>query len=79
MTIIAKITTEERDAELAAHIRAADLEIARFMQRLAPTGNLLAARQRLAAALAARQRLAAALEAIQSKEWTTEQILEREG
>lgn len=71
MTVTAKITTTERDAAIAEHIRAARLEINRVMQRLAPVGNLIVARQQLAAALAVVEP--------QVEEWTVDEILQSEG
>ena len=72
MTINARITTSERDAAILRHLLSADLELARVLQRYGAVGNLIVARQRLAAARVL-------MEPAVEEEWTTEQILESEG
>jgi hypothetical protein len=73
MTVNARITTTERDAEIVQHIHAADLEIARVMQRLAPIAGLIGARLRLKAAMSLIE-----VEKVEEV-LTTEEILQSEG
>ena len=61
------------NSEISAHVRAADLEIARVMQRIAPIAGLIAARQRLKAALEL-------IEGVDKQEqWSVQEILDYAG